>query len=74
VTTSRYISLMLSNISRRHSQGRKAHAGEFQTLLLINDKQQEKELADGKKEFGELTSKIGEWANLSKQQNLPLFR
>jgi hypothetical protein len=30
--------------------------GEFQTLLLMNDKQQEKELIEGKKEVEELTS------------------
>jgi len=34
----------------------KTHVGEFQTLLLMNDKQQEKELAEGKKEVEELTS------------------
>ena len=34
----------------------KTHVGEFQTLLLVNDKQQEKELAEGKKEVEELTS------------------
>jgi rubrerythrin len=34
----------------------KTHVGEFQTLLLMNDKQQERELAEGKKEVEELTS------------------
>jgi rubrerythrin len=34
----------------------KTHVGEFQTLLLINDKEQEKELEEGKKEVKELTS------------------
>jgi rubrerythrin len=33
----------------------KTHVGEFQTLLLINDKEQEKELEEGKKEVNELT-------------------
>ena len=33
----------------------KTHVGEFQALLLRNDKQQEKELAEGKKEVEELT-------------------
>jgi rubrerythrin len=33
----------------------KTHVGEFQALLLVNDKQQEKELAEGKKEVEELT-------------------
>jgi rubrerythrin len=32
----------------------KTHVGEFQTLLLIKDKEQEKELAEGKKEVKEL--------------------
>lgn len=34
----------------------KTHVGEFQALLLINDKEQEKELEEGKKEIEELTS------------------
>jgi rubrerythrin len=34
----------------------KTHVGEFQTLLLINDKEQEKELEEGKKEVKELSS------------------
>jgi rubrerythrin len=34
----------------------KTHVGEFQALLLTTDKQQEKELAEGKKEVKELTS------------------
>jgi rubrerythrin len=33
----------------------KTHMGEFQTLLLKKDKEQEKELAEGKKEVEELT-------------------
>jgi rubrerythrin len=33
----------------------KTHVGEFQALLLAYDKQQEKELAEGKKEVDELT-------------------
>jgi rubrerythrin len=33
----------------------KTHVGEFQTLLLRNDKEQEKELEEGKKEVEELT-------------------
>jgi rubrerythrin len=32
----------------------KTHVGEFQSLLLINDKEQEKELEEGKKEVDEL--------------------
>ena len=34
----------------------KTHVGEFQTLILINDKEQEKELEEGKKEVNELSS------------------
>jgi rubrerythrin len=33
----------------------KTHVGEFQALLLINDKEQEKELEEGKKEVDELS-------------------
>jgi len=33
----------------------KTHVGEFQTLLLKMDKEQEKELEEGKKEVDELT-------------------
>jgi rubrerythrin len=33
----------------------KTHVGEFQTLLLRNDKEQERELEEGKKEVEELT-------------------
>jgi rubrerythrin len=32
----------------------KTHVGEFQALLLINDKEQKKELEEGKKEVEEL--------------------
>lgn len=34
----------------------KTHLGEFQALLLIKDKEQEKELEEGKKEVKELSS------------------
>jgi rubrerythrin len=37
----------------------KTHVGEFQTLLLLKDKQQENELIQGKKEIEELTNQIG---------------
>jgi rubrerythrin len=35
----------------------KTHVGEFQALLLMKDKQQEKELEEGKKEVEELRGK-----------------
>lgn len=35
----------------------KTHVGEFQALLLKKDKEQEKELEEGKKEVEELTGK-----------------
>lgn len=35
----------------------KTHVGEFQTLLLKKDKEQAKELEEGKKEIEELTGK-----------------
>jgi rubrerythrin len=34
----------------------KTHVGEFQALLLINDKEQKKELEEGKKEVEEVIS------------------
>jgi rubrerythrin len=52
LTEDKYIKTILLDIAREE----KAHVGEFQTLLLMNDKQQEKELAEGKKEVEELTS------------------
>ena len=52
LTDNKHIKTILLDIAREE----KAHVGEFQTLLLMNDKQQEKELAEGKKEVEELTS------------------
>jgi rubrerythrin len=52
LTENKNIKTILLDIAREE----KAHVGEFQTLLLMNDKQQEKELAEGKKEVEELTS------------------
>jgi rubrerythrin len=52
LTDNKHIKMILLDIAREE----KAHVGEFQTLLLMNDKQQEKELAEGKKEVEELTS------------------
>jgi rubrerythrin len=36
----------------------KTHVGEFQALLMTTDKQQERELVEGKKEVEELTSQF----------------
>ena len=52
LTENKHIKTILLDIAREE----KAHVGEFQALLLMNDKQQEKELAEGKKEVEELTS------------------
>ena len=52
LTDDKHIKTILLDIAKEE----KTHVGEFQTLLLINDKQQEKELAEGKKEVEELTS------------------
>ena len=51
LTEDEHIKTILLDIAREE----KAHVGEFQALLLMNDKQQEKELAEGKKEVEELT-------------------
>jgi rubrerythrin len=52
LTDNQNIKAILLDIAKEE----KTHVGEFQTLLLMNDKQQEKELAEGKKEVEELTS------------------
>jgi rubrerythrin len=52
LTENKHIKTILLDIAKEE----KTHVGEFQTLLLINDKQQETELAEGKKEVEELTS------------------
>ena len=52
LTDDKRIKTILLDIAKEE----KTHVGEFQTLLLMNDKQQEKELAEGKKEVEELTS------------------
>jgi rubrerythrin len=51
LTDDKRIKTILLDIAKEE----KTHVGEFQTLLLMNDKQQEKELAEGKKEVEELT-------------------
>ena len=50
----KHIKMILLDIAKEE----KTHVGEFQALLLTNDKQQEKELVEGKKEVDELTGKI----------------
>jgi rubrerythrin len=56
LTQNKHIQTVLLDIAKEE----KTHVGEFQALLLMNDRQQEKELSEGKKEVGELTSQIGE--------------
>jgi rubrerythrin len=52
LTQNKNIKTILLDIAKEE----KTHVGEFQALLLTTDKQQEKELAEGKKEVEELTS------------------
>ena len=52
LTENKHLKTILLDIAKEE----KTHVGEFQALLLMNDKQQEKELAEGKKEVEELTS------------------
>jgi rubrerythrin len=51
MTTSSAIRVVLLDIAKEE----KTHVGEFQAMLLKLDKEQEKELAEGKKEVEELT-------------------
>ena len=55
VTENKHIKVVLLDIAGEE----KTHVGEFHALLLANDEQQEKELAEGKKEVEELNGKIG---------------
>jgi rubrerythrin len=52
LTENKYLKTILLDIAEEE----KTHVGEFQALLMVNDKQQEKELVEGKKEVEELTS------------------
>ena len=52
LTENKGIKTILLDIAKEE----KTHVGEFQALLLTTDKQQEKELAEGKKEVEELTN------------------
>jgi len=51
LTEDKHIKTILLDIAKEE----KTHVGEFQALLLLNDNQQEEELAEGKKEVEELT-------------------
>lgn len=52
LTENKHVKMVLLDIAKEE----KTHLGESQTLLLMNDKQQEKEIVEGKKEVEELTS------------------
>lgn len=54
LTQNKKIKTILVDIAKEE----KTHVGEFQALLLTTDKQQEKELTEGKKEVEELISQI----------------
>ena len=51
LTDNAHIKAILLDVAKEE----KTHVGEFQTLLLKNDTEQEKELEEGKKEVEELT-------------------
>jgi rubrerythrin len=51
LTENTYIKTILLDIAKEE----KTHVGEFQALLLTIDKQQEKSMAEGRKEVEELT-------------------
>ena len=53
LTDNKYIKMVLLDIAREE----KAHVGELQTLLLREDKQQVKELEEGKEEVEEMLAK-----------------
>jgi rubrerythrin len=50
MTEDPHIKEVLLDIAREE----KTHAGEFQTMLLLNDKEQKTELEEGKKEINEM--------------------
>jgi rubrerythrin len=53
MTQNKNIRKLLLDVAREE----KTHVGEFQVLLLIEDKEQVEELEEGKKEVGELMRK-----------------
>jgi rubrerythrin len=52
LTDNKSLKTVLLDISKEE----KTHVGEFQALLLVNDREQEQELAKVKKEVEELTA------------------
>jgi rubrerythrin len=54
LTENKPIKTILLDIAKEE----KTHVGEFQALLMTTDKQQERELVEGKKEVEELTSQF----------------
>ena len=56
-TKNKRLRALLLDIAREE----KTHVGEFQTLPLREDKQQEKELAEGRKEVDELLKEGKRW-------------
>jgi len=50
LTKNEYLKKVLLDIAREE----KTHVGEFQTMLLAADKEQEKELSEGKTEINEM--------------------
>jgi rubrerythrin len=57
MTQNKRLRVLLLEIAREE----KTHVGEFQTLLLREDKGQEKELAEGRKEVDELLKEGKRW-------------
>jgi rubrerythrin len=56
MTENRNIKKILLDIAKEE----KTHVGEFQVLLLKQDKEQKRELDEGRKEVGELTKQEGD--------------
>lgn len=52
LTEDKHVKTVLLDIAKEE----KTHVGEFEALLIVNDREQEEELAKGKKEVEELTT------------------
>lgn len=52
LTENKHIKTILLDLAKEE----RTHVGEFQTMLLMNDRQQEEELAKGKKEVEKFTT------------------